>query len=518
MGDGTATRLCVSSAALFLALPYAAFAQLNVSDGSFVAADFLSFAAISLAASASVIFLLASIGSFVLRGTTSFGRLVAALSIMLYLSFTFAVVAAKLPPIPGLKFALVVTIGVVGLATLYQLLRHRRAQVAVAIIGAASLALTTPSLFRVAWGATEGHAMIPTQGASVRAAKPNIYYFVLDAYAGQASLARVLGYDNSPFIDTMLARGFFNADRALGSYNLTRLTLGSIFALDYFFPPSSHGQPGRTRRSVGYPKVLNEERSPKLVSEARALGYEFFIVGNEWGQCGGAFVSCFSDQRNLAYIGRTFWSATPIPTWLPLKFLGVDQTPDVDAIAKLSRKLREGPGLISPSFIFIHHLSPHPPYVFQGDCRLREKYAVDLKLWSNEAKPYYLDNLACTNIKVQQITDQILQADPSAIIVFQGDHGTAFTVNWDDPFDRWKPDAVQERSSILNLVRLPENCQPLLVPELDNVNTARAVLSCAAGNFISKPNILSFVSTYSEKNPDNGSARRVDPKTMSLLP
>lgn len=226
-----------------------------------------------------------------------------------------------------------------------------------------------------------------------------------------------------------------------------------------------------------------------------------------------------AEAQGSAYMVDVFWSATPSAALVATARAGdKDEMPDVDAIGKVRDRLKELGAPKVATFTFIHHLSPHAPYLFYEDCSLRDEYGLDLQGWPEGAKPYFLSNLLCTNIKVAQIADDIIALDPNAIVVFQGDHGSSFTVDWEKPFAEWPSSAIQERSSILNLVRLPEACQSWLAPNLDNVTTMQAVMGCISGREPVPNRPRGYVSTYSEENPDHGKIRRIDPTTFRIQP
>jgi hypothetical protein len=73
--------------------------------------------------------------------------------------------------------------------------------------------------------------------------------------------------------------------------------------------------------------------------------------------------------------------------------------------------------------------------------------------------------------------DQILAVDPEAIVIVQSDHGSELLTNWYLELDEWSDEALAERYSVLNAVRLPEGCDTL-EPDEPLVNTYRIVFAC----------------------------------------
>lgn len=522
-------RVWIAGAAGFflVLLPFGTFVTTNYKDASFVSVNFIWFfletAPLVIAVLLAVVGLLYFCTSR--RAAHSLSRAILTASGVFFLLFSYHHPYLRLFPahiadwIPASLYLVLVALFAV---LLFKLAKHFSILLAVLFFAAANLALTLPLVARTTVEATRTvsfrNADLVGPSAAATGPRPNVYYFILDAYPSASSLRQNLGFGDAPFIRAMEERGFYHADSAISSYNRTIFTLASIFAQDYFVADEMTLEEGR-RRKLTYPPLLNAPNPPRLVVDAKRLGYEFYLVGNYWAACTGPWVSCYAEAEGSAYLADVFWSATPSAALVATARTGdAGAAPDVDAIGKLRKRLEETGAPKTPTFTFVHHLSPHPPYIYRADCSLRAEYDLDLQSWSEEAKPYFLENLACTNIKVAQIVDEIIALDPNAIIVFQGDHGTAFSAGWDRPFDEWLPSWIHERSSILNLVRLPERCRSWLVPNLDNVNTIRAVMACISGRAPALDDIRGYVSTYSEESPDHGQIRRIDPTSFRALP
>ena len=61
---------------------------------------------------------------------------------------------------------------------------------------------------------------------------PNIYFIILDAYAGSDILREVYDYDNSEFVSFLENRGFFVARKSFSNYNKTFLSVASFLNMD----------------------------------------------------------------------------------------------------------------------------------------------------------------------------------------------------------------------------------------------------------------------------------------------
>ncbi|GAB4371263.1 MAG: hypothetical protein Kow00114_32040 [Kiloniellaceae bacterium] len=527
MSASRRTWIAGVAALLLVLVPFGTFVKTNHKDGSFVSINFIRFfletfpaALAAVALAAGLIYLLTA-----RRAPQALSRALLAAGGAFFLLFFYhhpflALFPASLAAwIPAALYLLLVAL----LAALaFLLAKHAAVLIAVLFFAAANLALTLPAVVKTgveaARMASFRNAEFAAPAAAAAGARPNIYYVILDAYGSAAALREHLGYDNTPFIQAMEARGFYHAGDALSSYNRTLFTLASIFAQDYFVTDGMTVDTGKQRK-VTYPQLLNAPAPPPLIADARRLGYAFYLVGNYWAPCAGPWVSCYAEAAGTAYLSDVFWSATPGAVVSAAARTGAaGDAPDVDAIAKLRKHLKEAGAPKVPTFTFVHHLSPHAPYLFRADCSQRDNYDLELDGWPDAAKPYFLDNLKCANLNAARIADEIAALDPGAIIVFQGDHGTSFTVDWEQPFDAWQPGWVRERSSILNLIKLPEACRAWLAPNLDNVSTIRAVMGCVAGRAPDGERPRGYVNTFSEENPDHGQVRQIDPASFRLLP
>lgn len=518
---GRSGQLAVAVAAcvLLIMLPFAGFLENNYGDPSFNPNEFLRFASINIVAIAAVVIMVGLVIWLACRRRMAVleGFLIAS-GVVFYLLFTYEPLVTWLgiPVRPSTGAALHVALILVVGAAVWSLAKHRVVGFAITAFAAANFVSFIPALSEVGmvWSQVDSREQVRINNHGVNDL-PNIYYIILDAYPSASSLKNNFRFDNTNFISEMERNGFYHAADVRSSYNLTSFTLTSIMLGDYAVDLLKLGNEQTADRR--YPRLLSGTTPPPTVAAAQKLGYDFFVVGNQWGPCAGPHAFCYEDGGKRSYIAETFWSATPAIALLNSLSRKLDRKTDVDALGKVIKHLKENGLPSAPTFTFVHHLSPHPPYIFKPDCEVRESYEFDFKGWSEDARAYFLDNLACTNRKALELVDMILLSDPDAIIVLQGDHGSAFTVPWDVPFEEWPQSAIRERSSILNLIRLPGRCESSLHPQIDNVNTIRAVLSCV-GAAMHPGKVRSFIGTYSKHGPDAGTIREINPETDQLLP
>lgn len=303
----------------------------------------------------------------------------------------------------------------------------------------------------------------------------NIYYVVVDGYGSPRALKEFLDVDVSDFIGTMRTSGFYSAENALAAYNVTFMALAAIVSGEYL---------SETSRSSLYPKMMHSALPP-AVGKLKNAGYRYYVVGNQWAECQGPHVDCieFEAPPRIPYEMRTLLAATPF-NWLEdtygLQLFSRSPEFGVDALGR-ARSLFQADRLPDgPYFMLIHHLSPHPPYMFHEDCEVRKKYTFSFSSWHKDSKSLYVDNLKCTNRKILQFSQTLARYDPDAIIVVVGDHGSAFNTNWALPVEQWTEAQIRERSSVITLARFPAPCQKWLSPHINSINLVRLATACAS--------------------------------------
>ena len=130
-------------------------------------------------------------------------------------------------------------------------------------------------------------------------------------------------------------------------------------------------------------------------------------------------------------------------------------------------------------FYLIHNLLPIDPFIFTEDCEKKDHTdETNIKLIANN----YNQNYRCALKKIKEFIEFVNSYDPSAIIIFQADHG--LKINNENIIDKHR---------IFNLIKVPKTCKKYLSSEIDSVNAARLAISCATNSKVKllKRNIYS---------------------------
>jgi hypothetical protein len=294
--------------------------------------------------------------------------------------------------------------------------------------------------------------------------RPNVYFIIPDAYAGDEYMRTELGFDNSQFIKKMKKLNFLVQENSLSPYNMTFLSVAAILNMDYIITDKSEAY---ISRDEFFPAMMQTAKVPLAVKEFTQLGYDFWHFGNIWAQCDPTHVKCYgvNYQQLLSYELRGLLNSTPFP-WFEALFstrnINYFDNSFLDFLEQY--KLND-----KPSFFFVHHLAPHPPYIFNSDCSIKNSNEIEFDEWQPNARIDYLDNLQCTNRKLASIENWVSLNDPSAIIVVTGDHGSAFG----------GIEGRDERLRTLTMARFPDNCDITNVRQANAINMMRLALSCA---------------------------------------
>jgi hypothetical protein len=306
----------------------------------------------------------------------------------------------------------------------------------------------------------------------------NIYYIILDGMKSVEEARRTGILDEKTVIPRIEGLGLRYIEKSLSSYNITHLSLASIFSVDYHTRENSERY--RSRREF-FPFLLTRDEirilKAPLLSYLEQANSSLLWVGNNWGICRAkqtfgpslGRVNCITNgkfKENVFGLS-IFYETTPFGTLNRL--MGVDND---DALSRFQLYLQGFGVPKKPSFNFIHHLSPHPPYRFTKTCE-------QLDLYETDGIKGYRDNYLCTLLKVEEFMKKINILDPEAIVVIQADHGWYETKD-----DLWLPDDpefIKGMGRIFNAIKAPDSCFQKYGKPKTNVNTIRFVLNCAYG-------------------------------------
>lgn len=250
---------------------------------------------------------------------------------------------------------------------------------------------------------------------------PDVYYLILDRYAGPTALRETYGFDNEPFLGELESRGFAVARHAHANYIKTPLSLASSLNIDFLDPDALRAQAADGADREPIHRVLGDHL---VVPDAlKGLGYSYVHVSNWWTPT----VTNVDADRTFHYEGQDEFSTVLAQTTFLRAFTEPEAAPTDPWDWQVLRnhtlyeleKLEEIPSLPGPKYVFAHLLIPHDPYVFNADGTFTGRAQV-AQLGELES---YRRQLQYTNRRILGIIDRIIASDPGAVIMLQGDEG-----------------------------------------------------------------------------------------------
>jgi hypothetical protein len=397
-------------------------------------------------------------------------------------------------------YALVVA---VMLAVTWRLSRHKPVRTGFVVWAALLLTMESAGLASAMLRTPAAQAGSgPSREAAPRivSGRENVYYVVLDGYAGSSVLLKYFNYRLEPFLREMDALGYWHASAARTNYVTTYVSLAATLEMDYVV---REGSPRYRDRRGFFPNVLAQVPPPRVVRQLTAAGYEFYHWGNAWAPCAPTLtVRCIDEASTDADFAKRIVSAFLAPTKVPQALYRMHAVSSTNPFPELELVVKRLVSRKRPFFLFVHHISPHPPYR-RPDCSSEPGIAGLYGGREEHDRSGYTHSIDCVNEEVVSLSRTIQASDPNAIVVFQADHGSDFAVDWDVTGDKWSDAAVDERSGILNLVKVPQPCRDWLRLSLSQINTMRLVMGCLART---APEYLDdrTYTNYYESNPAFG--------------
>jgi hypothetical protein len=343
------------------------------------------------------------------------------------------------------------------------------------VVAIALVAMSALQLAAFEWqqrapgGAAVASPAAPAGETGAGRARPDIYYVVLDGYAGARTLAELYDFDNGPFLEALRRRGFYVATDSASNYAMTFLSLSSSLNMDYL-----HGRLDARDEARSFHLLTSALRDSAVLRFVRDRGYRYIHFRS--GVDGLTDYNPRAD-RNITCGGLSeFWMLAIQTTLLkPLEArLGRVAEDARQRILCEFDQLVEVAGQPGPKFVFAHILIPHPPFLFDADGRPVSPPALALtgsEVWKDRAA--YLAQLRFANRRVLEAIDRLRDVSPTPpVIVLQGDHGPGSI-----PWSQHGRQLVRERMLILNAYQLPGRPAAPLYPTVSPVNTFRVVFN-----------------------------------------
>ena len=301
--------------------------------------------------------------------------------------------------------------------------------------------------------------------------KPDVYYIILDAYAGDYALKNYFGYENNEFLSFLKENNFHVVPDAKPNYGTTFLSLASSLNIQH------HNCLEDANFCVGTSKAFEMIQNNKVMKKFNEEGYTIVNSYSGWtptrdfdiaySNLCGRYSATINSELTITIIGKSMLN----PIYVKL-FEDVKR----DQVLCVFSELEEvHHSYDKPIFVFSHMVLPHHPYVFgaNGEDVSPETLEIGWQGLEND-KEGYLNQLKFTNKKIQHfITKVIDESEIPPIIIIQGDHGLKSEMkDIQNPTDQ----ELKERFSILNAYYIPTKNE-LLDQNITPVNSFRIIIN-----------------------------------------
>ncbi len=286
---------------------------------------------------------------------------------------------------------------------------------------------------------------------------PDVYYIIVDRYAGPTTLRDSFGFDNEPFLTALEERGFDVARHSHANYIKTPLSVVSSLDMEYLDPEplKAEANDGSDRGPIH--RRLGERRV--VPAALKELGYSYIQVGNWWTPT----QDNVDADRSFVYTGQDEFLGVLLQTTAIRALSDPNAAPEdpwdwPEMLANNNYaldRLEEIPSLPGPKYVFAHLVTTHPPYVHDSDGSLNTRQEVR----ERGRVESYVRQLQYANTRLLRIIDRIVASDPDAVIMIQADEGP-FPARYDaDDWNfRWRnatDEEIEHKFGILYAMRVP---------------------------------------------------------------
>lgn len=304
---------------------------------------------------------------------------------------------------------------------------------------------------------------------------PDIYYIIVDRYAGPGTLKTAYSFDNRRFLQYLESKGFYVATKSAANYPSTGHSLASSLNLQYI----SYLETSVGRESTNWIPIHSLLQNHKVQQFLKSKGYKYIHLGSWWGPTRDNKLA--DENVDFTSLSEMFFALYGTTVFQPVSAaLGVldiryeHWRGNRRQFENLIRKVDAG----GPKFVLAHFLLPHDPYVFGRDGDYMRPHQVN----NQPPEVSYVDQLVYTNRMLQKTIDILLsRSKQPPVIILQADEGPyPRRYDYDTQNFDWRKatDAeINQKMKILNSFYLPGVDARALYPTISPVNAFRLVFN-----------------------------------------
>ena len=296
---------------------------------------------------------------------------------------------------------------------------------------------------------------------------PDIYYIILDGYAGAEILRDVYDFDNTEFISFLKQNNFYVIENAHSNYAITSLSLSSSLNMNYLDSIIEELLPDN--RSI---HPINQIISNnKVMRDLKTLGYEIVVLASSQKYTTDLEVAdtilceefnTWSTEFNVNLVKTSILK----PIYVMLFETHRDKIEcSLDTLLNVSEQFDV------PIVVWAHLLLPHPPYLFGPNGEHVESDTIEITdSWGDGVG--YINQVMFANKKMTEFVESVKNNETQPIILIQGDHGSGGA-----SFTGLTDEKIRQRMTILSSMHLPGEIEFIPYDGITPVNSFRLIFN-----------------------------------------
>jgi hypothetical protein len=257
--------------------------------------------------------------------------------------------------------------------------------------------------------------------------KPDVYFIIVDGYAGNEQIINDFSDNNRPFSDSLQMLGFRVLSHSRSNYERTEFSMASMLNMDY------HPLSDFTVSDSSLEYCFKQIAKNKVVDAFHQQGYAFvnnsiFDIDGQASPVNNNFLikgtNLIESETLLARLRRDVYIPFLMKymqnSELYKDFLFQPYYSDSTLVNRLEVIMHAKAD--RPRFVYTHLLMTHFPYYFQENGQLNNR--KDIRVDNYSDKKLYLSNLKYTNQRLLSLLRKLLQSyKKPPVIILASDHG-----------------------------------------------------------------------------------------------
>lgn len=297
---------------------------------------------------------------------------------------------------------------------------------------------------------------------------PDVYYIILDGYAGTNSLKEFSNFDNQEFITFLNEQGFYVHSQSYSNYPTTPTSMAATLNMQYV---------NKLADIVG--TDLDNMHPTFTVIQENLVMKKFKSKGYTLVSFNTDLVHLDEPKKFDFYYceSKTLLNNKVVNTILHQSIIGyfiedMEYQENRDEILCMFSELPEIKNIDEPTFVYAHFNMPHTPYIFSANGeQVNPSRESNLGSYANVND--YINYLKFANRETQKLVEKLLDTNDPPIIIIQSDHGSVFGVDWENPTN----DMLRQRMSNFQAFYLPNGDSGLMSEATTPVNIFRVLFN-----------------------------------------